>query len=95
MITSLFFGIAHWEPWSLFGLVALGLLLCWLYERTGSLLAPMAAHAAHNALSLALMLRWREELGQAGPAGLAAWLVAAVSALALATLVRRLRRVGP
>lgn len=88
VLTALFFGVAHWQPWSLFGLVGLGLLLCWLYERTGSLLAPMAAHAAHNAISLSLMLRWRDHLGQEQVAGPAPWLGAAACVAVLVVLVR-------
>ncbi|MEZ4386670.1 MAG: CPBP family intramembrane glutamic endopeptidase [Candidatus Krumholzibacteriia bacterium] len=88
-LTSLFFAIAHWEPWSLFGLVGLGVLLCWLYERTGSLLVPMLAHGAHNVLSLALMLRWRDQLGDDTAAGPAAWLGAAACAGLLILWIRR------
>jgi membrane protease YdiL (CAAX protease family) len=89
VLTSLFFGIAHWEPWSLFGLVGLGLLMCWLYERTGSLVAPMLAHGVHNMVSLSLMLRWRDRLGEAAPAEPAAWLGALVCLGLLVALVRR------
>jgi membrane protease YdiL (CAAX protease family) len=68
VLTALFFGVAHWEPWSLFGLVGLGLLLAMLYHWTGSLLAPMVAHGVHNAISLAVMLRWRDQLITQTPA---------------------------
>jgi membrane protease YdiL (CAAX protease family) len=93
VITSLFFGIAHWEPWSLFGLIGLGLMLCWLYERTGSLLAPMIAHATHNTISLGLMLHWRDDLGQgAATTGPLTWLAALASALLLVAIVTRTHR---
>lgn len=36
--------------------VLLGILLSWLYERTGSLVGPTAAHASFNALNLAWLL---------------------------------------
>lgn len=62
VLTGLFFGIAHWQPWGLFGLVALGILLALLYMWTGTLAAPIAAHAAHNAVSLALLIRSREAI---------------------------------
>jgi hypothetical protein len=61
VLTALFFGVAHWAPWHLFGLVALGLLLALLYHLTRSLLAPMLAHAAYNAVSLTLLIRGGEE----------------------------------
>ena len=63
VVSSLVFGLIHGEPWYLFGLVGLGLILAYLYEATGSLLAPVIAHALHNAVSLYVMLR------PAGPAG--------------------------
>ncbi len=94
VITALFFGVAHWEPWSLFGLVGLGALLALLYHWTGSLLAPMAAHGVHNAVSLTLMLQWRDELITETPAesGGDQWALVAVSALLLAGLLVWLRR---
>jgi len=61
VLTALFFGVAHWAPWHLFGLVALGLLLALLYQLTRSLLVPVAAHAAYNLVSLTLMIRQGEE----------------------------------
>lgn len=97
-ITSLFFGVAHWEPWSLFGLVAVGLVMCGLYERSGSLLPPMLAHGTHNAISLALMLRWRDQLstdpGGDDVAGPLAWAGAVLCAGLLAVFLRRLGRSG-
>jgi membrane protease YdiL (CAAX protease family) len=62
VLTALFFGIAHWSPWSLFGVVGLGLLLAALYHWTGSLLAPIAAHASHNAVSMGVMLASRDAI---------------------------------
>ena len=39
-------------------LAVLGLLLCWLYRRTGSLLPGMGVHAVNNALALGVTLGW-------------------------------------
>lgn len=89
VLTSLFFGVAHWEPWALFGLVGLGLLLCWLYERTGSLLAPMLAHSVHNVVSLTVMLRNREVLERDHTAVPVVWLLAAACAVILVLVIRR------
>jgi len=90
VLTSLFFGVVHFEPWSLFGLVGLGALLCLLYERTGSLLAPMATHAVHNAVSFGLMLHWRDQLGDDTAAHPAAWTAAVVCVALLIVLLRRM-----
>jgi len=93
VLTGLFFGVAHWEPWSLFGLVGLGILLAVLYQWTGSLLAPMVAHGVHNGISLFLMLRWRDQLITETPeaAGGDELVLVAVSLAALAALLRWLR----
>ena len=53
----LLFGLAHfvprreWLPWSGFALAA-GVLLGWLFEATGNLLAPILAHVLVNAVNL-------------------------------------------
>jgi membrane protease YdiL (CAAX protease family) len=41
---------------SLLPYVAIGAILAWLYERTGSLVAPAAAHGAFNLLNVAALL---------------------------------------
>jgi len=97
VLTALFFGVSHWAPWHLFGLVALGLLLALLYQLTRSLLVPMLAHAAYNTVSLTLMIRRGEAVAE--PAAAAAsrmaagdWALLAASALLLAGLVAWLWR---
>jgi membrane protease YdiL (CAAX protease family) len=45
----------------------LGLILAWLFRRTGSLLAPLTAHVAGNAVALGLVLGWIPNLTLAGP----------------------------
>lgn len=59
-VSALVFAIAHAEPWFLFGLVGIGLMLALVWEATGSLQACWLAHALHNALSLGLMVSARE-----------------------------------
>ena len=56
-MTALFFAGAHANLQVLPSLFLLSLWLSWLYRRTGSLLAPMLAHALFNAVSMALILR--------------------------------------
>jgi membrane protease YdiL (CAAX protease family) len=63
---SLLFGAAHVGPdrrylvWTLWA-VGAGFLFGALYEWTGGLLAPIVAHAAHNA---ATMLLWKRSRGK-------------------------------
>ncbi len=49
--SALLFAAVHWNLPSLLPLILLALVLIWLYERTGNLLAPIAAHALFNALN--------------------------------------------
>ena len=51
--TSLFFAGIHLNLVSFVPLTILALCLTWLYDRTGNLLAPVAAHIAFNALNFA------------------------------------------
>ena len=57
VISSLVFGILHGEPWILFGLIGVGLVLAFVYETTGSITACWITHAVHNGLSLFLMIK--------------------------------------
>ena len=57
IISAMIFGLAHGEPWYLFGLIGLGLLLAFVYEFTGSLTACIVLHGVHNGISMALMFR--------------------------------------
>ncbi|MCG3173926.1 MAG: hypothetical protein GMKNLPBB_02138 [Myxococcota bacterium] len=63
--STLLFGLAHYPPrgkywvWTAFALAA-GLLFGWLFQWTGWLFAPIAAHATVNAVSL-LVLAHRDE----------------------------------
>jgi hypothetical protein len=54
LITSFAFGIIHMSLVSLPYLAALGLLLGWLRQRSGSLVPSMVVHGVHNLVVLAL-----------------------------------------
>ncbi|CAA9399256.1 MAG: hypothetical protein AVDCRST_MAG01-01-970 [uncultured Rubrobacteraceae bacterium] len=65
LISSVVFGLAHvgpdrryllWTAWAVLAGVIFGLL----FEATGGLLAPVTAHAAHNAATLLMWKRSRE-----------------------------------
>lgn len=53
--SSLLFGLAHWQPNVALATFVLGWLLAWLYERSGSLWAPIGLHALKNGLAFALV----------------------------------------
>ena len=56
LITAAFFALLHLSIISSLGLFALGLLFAALYFRSGSLLTPIAAHAAFNLANLVMLL---------------------------------------
>ena len=61
LAASLLFGAAHFVPrrelllWTVFSIAA-GLLLGWLFDATGNLVAPIVAHAGINGVNLASSL---------------------------------------
>jgi membrane protease YdiL (CAAX protease family) len=54
--SSALFALIHVSEVALVPIFLLGLALAWIYQRTGSLLAPMAMHATVNGISVALAL---------------------------------------
>ena len=52
IVSSAVFSAAHLNVSTLFPIFVMGMLLAWLYLRTGSLWPPIAAHAAQNLLAL-------------------------------------------
>jgi len=50
-MSSVIFALIHANVAIFIPLLALALLLVWLYERTGNLLAPITAHAVFNAIN--------------------------------------------
>jgi membrane protease YdiL (CAAX protease family) len=62
LISSLLFAAIHAHIPSIPGLFLLAMILCLLYERTGSLWAPIALHATFNASSIAALLLWPDKV---------------------------------
>ena len=54
--TSVLFGVIHFNLVTLFPLILLSLVLVWLYEITGNLLAPMLAHSLFNLANFFLLI---------------------------------------
>ena len=53
-ISSLIFGLAHMNVIQLIYAFGIGLLLGYLYEKSGNLIAPILAHMAANAVTMAI-----------------------------------------
>ncbi|HEX7067969.1 MAG TPA: type II CAAX endopeptidase family protein [Candidatus Limnocylindria bacterium] len=52
--SAFLFAVIHVSLLSLLPIFALGLMLAWIYDRTGTLVAPIAMHATVNGISVAL-----------------------------------------
>jgi membrane protease YdiL (CAAX protease family) len=50
------FALLHQLPTLIPVFFVMGLLLCWAYQYTGNLLAPITAHAVNNSIAFALAL---------------------------------------
>ncbi len=96
VVSALAFGLLHGEPWYLFGLIGVGLVLGLVWAATRSLTACWLAHAVHNAVSLIALLRGEGVSVEPAVYGAWDWVLVGVSLAALATagwaLVRRGRR---
>lgn len=66
-VTALLFGAIHWNLAAFIPLTFLAIVFTWLYERTGNLLAPMAAHGVFNGINFWLLVappdwKWLQEM---------------------------------
>lgn len=86
VVSALIFGIVHGEPWYLFGLIGIGLVLAVVYEATGSVVACWVTHMVHNGISLALMLGADDPVAAPAPLAVSDWLIAGASVVALVLL---------
>jgi len=93
VLSALIFGLAHGEPWYIFGLVALGVVFALVYEFSGSLTTAAVAHAVHNAVSMTVIIG-EEGMSADVPDDPIPWIWLAVSLLALGVVLHRLRRLG-
>ncbi len=55
-LTSLLFALVHFNLYILLQIFILGVLLGYLYEYTGTLVAPVSVHVLHNSVSLCVLL---------------------------------------
>lgn len=56
LLAGLVFGLAHWDVWRTIPLAIGGLVLCYVYERTGSIYVPIVAHGVWNGVMSLLVL---------------------------------------
>ena len=60
IVTSLLFAAMHLHLPSMLGLAVLATMLCLIYERTGSLWANIVVHATFNAISIIMLLIFKD-----------------------------------
>ncbi len=94
LISALVFGIVHGEPWFLFGLIGVGLVLAFIFAATGSVTACWVAHAVHNAISLWVMVGSSDGADQPQEVTAGDWGLAAVSVLGMLVVGRFLLTKG-
>jgi len=56
LMAGLVFGLAHWDLWRTIPLAIGGVVLCYVYEKTGSIYVPMVAHGVWNGVMAFLVL---------------------------------------
>jgi len=56
VVSALLFSLAHMQPAALLPIFMLGLLLAWLYMKTGSIWVCIFTHLAYNSLALLFMI---------------------------------------
>ena len=95
VLGALVFGIVHGEPWYLFGLVGVGLVMGLIWQTTRSLATCWLAHALHNAVSLGALLADGGISLEPAVYGRADWILLGVSVGVLVAAGFALRRRGP
>jgi hypothetical protein len=60
ILDGFIFGVLHFQALFMLSLVAVGVILAYLYEKSGSLLTPMLTHALYNGVvvAIALLMGW-------------------------------------
>lgn len=94
LISALIFALVHFEPWYLFGLFGLALLLGFIYEVTGSVTACAVTHGVHNAVSYFILIN-QEDPAAAGRGAIELDMILLGGSLVLlAFACQRLARLG-
>ena len=62
LISGFVFALIHWNAHVFLQIFILGLLLAYLFEITGSLIAPITVHICHNTITLAFLISYKHFL---------------------------------
>ncbi|MBP7089087.1 MAG: CPBP family intramembrane metalloprotease [Candidatus Omnitrophica bacterium] len=58
-LTSLVFSLAHQAFYNILGLFLLSAALCYLYEKTQNIMAPIVFHTTHNLINISFLLLFK------------------------------------
>ncbi len=61
-ISGFVFALIHWNAHVFLQIFVLGLMLAYLFEKTGSLVAPITVHICHNTVTLAFLISYKHIL---------------------------------
>ena len=95
IISALIFALVHFEPWYLFGLFGLALLLGFIYEATRSVTACAVTHGFHNAVSYFILMGQEDPAATGGGAFELDVFLLGGSLVLLVFACQRLARLGP
>lgn len=56
LISAILFGFAHLEPDAIPQLIIIGLILAYVYEKSGSIYVPIALHATNNFITVMILI---------------------------------------
>jgi membrane protease YdiL (CAAX protease family) len=56
LITNIFFGLAHLNPWQFIGAFLIGIFISWIYMRTRSIILPIVIHFINNLISYMIII---------------------------------------
>jgi len=62
LISGFVFALIHWNAYVFLQIFVLGLMLAYLFEKTGSLVAPITVHICHNTVTLAFLISYKHFL---------------------------------
>ena len=87
VLSAVIFGLIHLQPWLVFGLVGIGLVLGFVYLATRSLWACWVTHAVHNTIMLLILFSQDEVQTEPSTLTLEDWLWLGVSLLGFSLVV--------
>ncbi len=62
LISGFVFALIHWNAHVFLQIFVLGFILAYLFEKTGSLIAPITVHVCHNTITLVFLISYKHIL---------------------------------